>query len=496
MGSCLNWLWKEIDPLISEVLHDSDDSTLYESHNRTLRSIADKILKFVDLAMRERKRKNDVIDLTHLITFAEYLKNENGSPSEKLKKAARFALESVQTCKLCSVCQNCSFERYESISKAEMNERAVSHGLNSYFSKPQRMFYYLSYYDKMKMINTLEDSIFCLKGFSSSTPLIHSATFENACYGGGIYINFGGKGIVIDPGVDFVTTMHKNGICIRDVDAVIITHAHMDHNADAELLSSLNHDYNSYVSRSFFVGKLLERKQMPAHKIKWIVDDLDYKKLKPDEANREPDDAKREPDDTNVFELLSESDGCCIFEDDDSIRLQIIETRHMRKAKTYGIKLTYGDFKIGYTSDTAYLDSFDHFFDGLDVLLFNISDIYENDVIGIKSKSGHLGYHGCISLLRNIPKKPRLSIASEFCCTNGDIREQIVAKLAYDLGEQYEGTLLPGESGLVISVPQLEVKCDMCNIKADHEKIYTLSPKHEYGKIRFVCCECFRSMKK
>ena len=49
--------------------------------------------------------------------------------------------------------------------------------------------------------------------------------------------------------------MHKNGIYINDIDIVIITHDHLDHNADAKVISSLLYDLNNYKSADDFCEK-------------------------------------------------------------------------------------------------------------------------------------------------------------------------------------------------------------------------------------------------
>ena len=75
--------------------------------------------------------------------------------------------------------------------------------------------------------------------FTPSVPDLHETS-----RGGGYYIRYKGKGIVIDPGFDFIRNFGTAGGRICDIDHVVITHAHNDHTQDFESILSLVHQYN------------------------------------------------------------------------------------------------------------------------------------------------------------------------------------------------------------------------------------------------------------
>ena len=328
----------------------------------------------------------------------------------------------------------------------------------------------------MRQVTEIENKLICLKGFSSSTPIIKSFTGSTSCFGGGFYINYKGTGIVVDPGVDFVKNMHRNSISIHDIDIVIVTHSHMDHNSDVEKISSLKHDLNLYYKQCNEMLQILGRNTYDYHNIKWIMDKIDFDKLSLDS-----DEEKHE-----LSDYISEEN----ITSDETISLKSIETDHMKGSKeSYAIRLKIGDVHIGYTSDTPYDDRLISFFSDIDILIFNISDIYENDVRGIKNKRGHLGYNGSYNLLKKI--KPSLAIASEFCCTNGDVRNDIISQLVTDLDNN--SFIIPGEIGTTISLSDLMVKCSVCHRLVDRNKILHISPDVSYGIIHHVCNQCSHS---
>ncbi len=62
--------------------------------------------------------------------------------------------------------------------------------------------------------------------------------------GGGCFLSWEGKGIVIDPGYDFIENMYSEELAIGDIDAIIVTHAHNDHYIDLVSILTLSYQYN------------------------------------------------------------------------------------------------------------------------------------------------------------------------------------------------------------------------------------------------------------
>lgn len=168
---------------------------------------------------------------------------------EEIKKCA-------EECGFCAVCRGCSQRFYDSIIRKELKEKSLPFELENYFVMPAQMYYYKKSMQDSNEYFHLKDRMVCLKGFSSSTPTLHSLAFSSECTGGGLYINYKGIGIVIDPGIGFVSSMHTHGIYINNIDIVIITHDDLDHNADAKVISSLLHDLNRYNQRK---GKIVKK---------------------------------------------------------------------------------------------------------------------------------------------------------------------------------------------------------------------------------------------
>lgn len=349
--------------------------------------------------------------------------------------------------------------------------------IQPYFGELSQYQRYYEYEKSIRLRRDIDDKFICLKGFSSSTPIINSATFGRECLGGGFYFRFGGHGIAIDPGIGFTSLMHRNGVFIDDIDTVIVTHPHLDHNCDVNVLSALKHDYNKNRNKGrSFLDKFFECTRDEPHKIAWYMDEetiaATQSVLKDDEIH-----------------ALSE---CCdgkVVKLGENIGLRAVKTKHIKdNDRTYGIKLCFnsgtGKRIWGYTSDTCFFDGLGQFFLDSSILVFNISDIYLSDVEGRKNKHSHLGFDGSLKLLQSV--MPRVALASEFCCTNGDYRYEIVKAL-----REYSDVLVfPSDPGLVMNVEDSFVRCSLCGKDVLAEQIRILRPDKEYGTIRYICSDC------
>ena len=50
--------------------------------------------------------------------------------------------------------------------------------------------------------------------------------------GGGYFLIWNNKGIVIDRGFDFICNLYSAGYSLADIDAIFVTHSHVDHMGD------------------------------------------------------------------------------------------------------------------------------------------------------------------------------------------------------------------------------------------------------------------------
>lgn len=81
-----------------------------------------------------------------------------------------------------------------------------------------------------------------LRRWNSYTPIIADNYYTSR--GGGYFIKIKGKGIVVDPGFNFIDNFREAGHKFNEIDAVLITHAHNDHTADIESILTLLYRYN------------------------------------------------------------------------------------------------------------------------------------------------------------------------------------------------------------------------------------------------------------
>lgn len=487
METCLESLWEllrtPLSELVAEQKYQSEEAKkLGLQRKYELASESQNIIKiyFNELYDCLGKQKKTISIPEHLSIFYNTLGCFYEKSIAGVIEGADKAKEASVQCKLCAVCMECSQKFYNSVINHKIEEKKLPFELENYFTMPAQMYYYQQSMENFQNLSHLKDKFLCLKGFSSSTPTIYSGAFDSECTGGGLYLNYAGIGIVIDPGLGFVNSMHKQGIYINNIDVVIITHDHVDHNADAKVIASLLYDLNSYNGRKGkIVKEIFELETPKEHEITWIVDNASKSVLRKS---------------VKKIKSLGEYVGSKkqLISGNKDIKLSAIRTKHIKDSdESYGIRLFLNYeriLSIGYTSDTAYTLELSDFFAKSDVLVFNVSDIYKKDVKGIQDKHSHLGYNGSVKLLK--VAMPQLAVASEFCCTNGDFRMGFINTISSEMSSVTDIDIIPGEIGLGISLPELDIKCSVCKKYVDRNNCKVLAPEKEYGKIRYVCRHC------
>lgn len=321
-----------------------------------------------------------------------------------------------------------------------------------------------------------------LKRWSSSTPLLARGIGANIGNGGGIYIRWKNKGIVIDPGINFIQNMNDKEISVLDVDYVIITHDHIDHNND--LLAIMDIKYQCILAAQ-------QMTDLSSAERKWISRDIKY---------------YMDPTTELHFQKDIKENKCCVTALKKGLRKGKLErlqmnadmdlcyfsTEHIRNQDTYGIVLklhdSVGSRQVGYTSDTKYFPELCDYFQEADYIIANLSEITITDLEKREYKHNHLGYQGCYDLVTNPKIYCKYFILSEFWGGKGDIRNIIADYLKNEcLKKRKVMRILPGDVNLSFDLVDDSIKCCCCG------KYYTerdIKIECSDNCIEYLCSAC------
>jgi tetratricopeptide (TPR) repeat protein len=322
-----------------------------------------------------------------------------------------------------------------------------------------------------------DDMLVVLRDWNSFSPILHQelrgrgGPGPDERLGGGYFLAWKEHGIVIDPGVDFVTQLYRKGLSIADVDTVIITHCHLDHIRDVESLVDLNYRYNR--SRGF--------KPHPPNN--------DFRQLRFFACY-------------SAFMKYSEyliNSGCC----DNSTQLerggvarpitefidvQAVPTKHKditgRDNEAIGLVFLLKDesglvLRVGITSDSKWIESLPESFGGCDVMVTHLGTIEVGEEKAATAGKGekvvdkgkdvdtggflktdlknHLGTKGCFRLLQRV--KPKVFIIGEVGEELAETRFKIL-QVFNRLKPDETSFVLGGDSNLAIGLgKELSVCC-------------------------------------
>ena len=111
------------------------------------------------------------------------------------------------------------------------------------------------------------DGLYFLGRYSSWTPKIPRPRVFGI-KGGGKFLVWKSKGIVIDPGFDFLNNFYAEGFSLEDIDAVIVTHDHHDHTDDFESMWRLIKEHNDVIKHSSLDDEGKEKKSHKADAVR------------------------------------------------------------------------------------------------------------------------------------------------------------------------------------------------------------------------------------
>lgn len=322
-----------------------------------------------------------------------------------------------------------------------------------------------------------------LRKWNSFTPIIVEDYY--ASKGGGYFVKVRGKGIVIDPGFNFIDNFKRQSHKFHEIDYILVSHAHNDHTADLESILTLLYLHNQEIKDS----------ENPS-KDNTIRNELAIiKNVPPGQVS------KKEIEETflvssrrkllhiyltasvfkkymGLFELFSKSDyRVHILEDGSSrkvgdIEIQVIKAKHndiLSDSFSVGYILHFDDAVLVYTGDTGWSEEIEEQYrrvekdcrDKYRLLLAHLGGFKEHERYYLDEKLRHKAFYsnhlGRLGLARiNEVLKPDICLISEF----GEEFKGNRIKVAGIFQEAFENEIifLPAGVGLTLDLVNKKVK--------------------------------------
>jgi len=323
------------------------------------------------------------------------------------------------------------------------------------------------------------DSLCIIRRWSSASPLVAGEKFAQNLFGGGLFLFLHGVGIAIDPGPDYLGNLiFYTPFEFNDINVVVVTHSHDDHDASTRALLSLSY----------------ERTRNPTFEDEHAVGGIDYvvMEAEPDPRTYIPlqvstcviRDVCRPKRDCQKEQLCFKNFGGVkklhylslsrkndekeirIDREAGKIRIKPVSVKHcFRQNMTSAgilVSIEYDDgeeVRIGYTSDTEYFDDGEfgkplwETFNSSHILVANICSATYPDVFLQQPPSNHLGVTGILKMVERMENKPEVLILNEWALQGAgvDYRLETARYIKARFCERgYHTQVLVGEIGLRI----------------------------------------------
>jgi tetratricopeptide (TPR) repeat protein len=313
-------------------------------------------------------------------------------------------------------------------------------GIDAEIQNNKKMF--LSFVEEGKVKESDDSQIYLevLRRWNSFTPIVSNSHLSK---GGGYFVKIGSKGVVIDPGFNFIDNYRGMGHFFSEIDIILVSHAHNDHTADLESIITLLHKYNSEIKESednekenTIKRQIAERNEMSVEKVSKDLVENEFIKS-----------GRRKIIDIyltksvfkkfcGLFEISSRVDyKIHIIEHDqeillDNFKLKIIRAKHddiISDNDSVGFVLKIGNTTIIYTGDTGWNGEMEKCYANLKdfikgtyvVLLAHIGGFKAHEMGYLRNPKddkvfykNHLGRLGLAKI--NLTIRPNLCLISEF----------------------------------------------------------------------------------
>lgn len=337
-----------------------------------------------------------------------------------------------------------------------------------------------------------ESCLFVLHGWNSAhlkaEPLL---TEQSRKMTGGFYLRWEGKGIVINPGKNFLENFHQQGLHIKDINYVIVTRDHSDAYSDVREIYELNHQLNKASSELQIIHYYLSQKA--------------YQTLSP---ILKPN-FKQERNTVHCLELFLDSPDVENVDLGHGIEMTYFPisiqgtTMHNGEVASSCLGVCFElraannslqTVRLGYVASAPWSSYLPQNLGYCDVLITGFGNTSPSDYGKLKYNEDCLGYFGTFSLLTEV--NPRLLLCSEFSGTEGDIRLEVVKLLRREYSQTYPNSseipvILPCDTQFFLDLKTLQIQCSLTKMAVAPSQIRTVMSANNFGSLHYLspyCC--------
>lgn len=318
---------------------------------------------------------------------------------------------------------------------------------------------------------------------------------------GGIYLRWNGKGIVINPGMNFLENFHYHGLYVKDIDCVIVTRDNTDAYSDVKGIYDLNYQHNTVSSSLHVINYYLNQKaynniatllkprfkqeRNTIHCLELYLDSPDVEVLNLYEGVSlryfyiSPSNQDNQPSEREETGDLDQEHSCL------GIRLELDSSARLEKESKKE------SFSLGFASGVSWSPRLASSLKGCNIIIAGFEKTGVDDYSKLKYNGDCLGYYGTYSLVKEA--QPRLLLCCEFSGREGDIRVEVVKKLREELRKEskQETVILPGDTGLYLDLERLSIQCSISKAFVDPQKIRVVKSSEAFGDLKYLCPSCF-----
>lgn len=268
----------------------------------------------------------------------------------------------------------------------------------------------------------------------------------------GIYLKWNGKGIVLNPNINFLSHFHENGLHIRDIDYVI---APSDHVGTHCAIQSI-HQLVNQVNRSSSDAKI----------ISYFLNQKTYREL----SHSLKPHFKQEKNSVHCLELFLDSP------DVEKVELNRDITLHY---------FSQGEETLGFCLELKA--------QGKTISLAHLTGLVSPAQVSIlKNCDALITDENCLksndftTLIKEIA--PSMVFCTEFSFDEGDRRLELISKLRHDSKNL---KIFPADEGLFVDLLMGQIQCSLTKKWVSPSNIQVIKTKELYGKLHFLSPSCY-----